>query len=490
MMAGSSSSARAPSRFARWYGSLLLLLAATAVVWPAFRDAGFAGSAAAAAPFLRRIGIGKAAVPRASTQLLGDPAPSDRLAALARRMEFRLRHYRVTPQLLRDWCAEWNCSSSEKLQLLRLMLGQLPEAAAKETPASQRQDVLQGVLDLSAELRRADPGNGFPWLAEALALLHSGQDAPAKLALDEALRAAHADAGLRAVNVSELAVWAARLDPWVLFPPMPRRWGLQAERPLLNLGRSLSLQQRAFLKKYNLERANDLAMTQLRLAVFLAECGWTPGDLAAARAAANRAMLPLWPSPTVAFSDELLERHFLSTLEDQGDRVNLAKARAWLADLGRREDALRRNLPTWRAMQRLSAWTAPSVLAALLAQAVLALGGWLLLAATTRPATGPVRARWAMGVLAFAPAPIVWSMLGWPPGASLLVVGLVGAFTLWAWWASATPGGFRAARAKLAVAALGTLAAFFTLILLAAAAVQYQRAVLPPLLRDGLIAPR
>lgn len=481
---------RAPVRLAGWFWGLALLGAGVAAAWPAFRDSLGAGGAAAVAPFLRCVGSTGVPGPRATARLVGFPAPSDRIATLARRMEFRVHRYRVTPVLMQAWLVEWGCSPAEKLQFLRLLLGQLPEAAAKETPATQRQDLLQCVLNLSAELRRADPGNGFPWLAESLALLHSGQEAPAMLALGEALRSSRAEAGLRALNASELALWAQRQEPWALFPPMPRRWGLEAERPLQNLGRSLSLQQRTFLKKYNLERANELALLQLRLAAFLAECGWTPGDLAAARAAANRAMLPLWPAGHGAPSDDVLEKQFLASLEDQGDRLGLAKARAWLGELGRRERALRENLPAWRRMQRLAAWTAPGVLACLVAQSILTLAGWFLLAASVRPGGEPPRARWAVGALAFAPAPIAWSVLGWPPGASFLLLGLLGSVVLWAWWASVTPGGFGAARPKLAAAALANLAALFTLAFLAACALQHERSVLPDLLANGLSAPR
>lgn len=489
-MAGSLSAERAPGRLAGWLVGLLSVSLVAAFCWPAFRDALAAGASAAAAPVLRRAGVPPLPGPRAPSRLVGARAPSDRLATLARRMEFRVRRYRVTPVLVQAWMVEWGCGPEEKLQLLRLLLGQLPEAAAKETPAPQRQDLLQCVLNLSAELRRADPGNGFPWLAESLALLHSGQEAPAMLALGEALRAGRADAGLRAVNASELAVWVQRLDPWILFPPMPRRWGLEAERPLHNLGRSLSLQQRTFLKKYNLERANELALTQLRVAALVAECGWTPGDLATARAAANRAMLPLWPERQAPPSDERLEQNFLSSLEDQGDRLGLAKARTWLGELGRRERSLRANLPAWRRMQQLSAWTAPSVLACMTVQAALTLGGWFFLAAAPRTNREPARARWAVGALAFAPAPIAWSVLGWPPGPSHLALGLLGSAALWAWWASVTPGGFGAVRPKLAAAALGNLAALFSLAFLVACALQHQRAVLAPLLANGLVSPK
>lgn len=483
-MAGSASAARAPASLAGWFAAILLGGAAGALAWPAFRDALSAGASAVVAPIARRLHEGNAPGPRAPARFLDVAPSSDRLAALARRMEFRVHRYRVTSRQLRDWCAEWKCGPSEKLQLLRVLLGQLPEAAAKETPSPQRQDLLQAVLSLSVELRQADPGNGFLWLAESLVLLHSGQDAAARLALGEALRAGRADAGLRALNASELAGWAARLDPWILFPPMPRRWGLEIERPLLNLGRSLSLQQRAFLKAYNLERANDLALTQLRLAELIAEAGWTPGDLAVARAAANRAMLPLWPSSSTPFSNELLERHFLATLEDQGDRLGLAKARAWLEDLKNREETLRRDLPRWRTMQQLAAWNAPSALACLLVQSVFTLGGWALLAVSSRASGEPARARWAIGGLAFAPAPMAWSASGWPPGPVFLALGTLLSAALWVWWAAVTPGGFRAARPKLAAAALSNLAAFLILACLAAGALQYQRAILPTLF-DG-----
>jgi hypothetical protein len=487
-MAVSPSAERASGRLVGWLVGLLLASLVGGVFWPAFRDAMVAGGSAVAVPLLRRAGAKVAPGPRAPSHLIGTPLPSDRLATLARRMEFRVRRYRVTPALMQTWMAEWGCGPAEKLQMLRLLLGQLPEAAAKETPAPQRQDLLQCVLTLSAELRRADPGNGFLWLTESLALLHSGQEAPAMLALGEALRAGRAEAGLRALNASELAIWTQRLDPWTLFPPMPRRWGLDAERPLHNLGRSLSLQQRTFLKKYNLERANELALVQLRLATLVAECGWTPGDLAAARATANRAMLPLWPSRHAPPSNAQLEQNFLSSLEDQGDRLGLVKARAWLGDLGHRESALRTNLPVWRRMQKFSAWTAPSVLACLAAQSALTLGGWILLARSVRVSHEPPHARWAVGVLAFAPAPIIWSVLGWPPGLSLLALGLLGSLVLWFWWASMTPGGLRAARPKLAAAALGNLAALLALSLFVACALQYQRTVLPPLLANGLIS--
>lgn len=488
-MAGPLFAERAPVRLAGWAWGLVIVSVAASATWPAFRDTLAAGGSAAVAPFFRRAGARQVPGPRAPSRLVESPMPSDRLATLARRMEFRVRRYRMTPALMQAWLSEWGCTPVEKLQLLRLLLGQLPEAAAKETPAPQRQDLFQCVLSLSAELRRADPSNGFPWLAESLALLHSGQEAPAMLALGEALRSARADAGLRALNASELALWAQRLDPWTLFPPMPRRWGLESERPLQNLGRSLSLQQRTFLKKYNIEKANEFALTQIRLASFLAECGWIPGDLAAARAMANRAMLPLWTAGRPPPSDDSLERQFLSSLEDQGDRLGFAKARAWLGEIGRRERALRENLPAWRRMQRLAAWTAPGVLACLAAQAALTLAGWLLLAGSVRPGREPPRARWAVGALAFAPAPIAWSVLGWPPGASFLALGLLGSMGLWAWWTSVTPGGFGAARPKLAAAALANLAAFLALAFVAACTLQHQRSVLPALLANGLAAP-
>lgn len=483
-MAGSPFAVRAPASLAGWLAAVLFGFAAGAFAWPALRDALSAGASAAVAPLLRRIHVSGAPGPRAPARFLDPSPPSDRLAALARRMEFRVHRYQVTPRQLQEWCAEWRCGPAEKLQLLRIVLGQLPEAAAKETPTPRRQDLLQAVLNLSVELRQADPGNGFLWLAESLAWLHSGQDAAARLALGEALRAGRADAGLRALNTSELAVWAARLDPWTLFPTMPRRWGLEADRPILNLARSLSLQQRAFLKAYNIERSNELAMAQLRLATLIAEAGWTPGDLAMARATANRAMLPLWPSGPPPPSNARLEQHFLATLEDQGDRLNLAKARAWLDDLGQREEKLRRDLPRWRRMQRLAAWNAPSVLAGLLVQSVVTLGGWALLTVSRRASDEAPRARWALGGLAFAPAPIAWSALGWPPGPTFLLLGTLLSAALWAWWASATPGGLRAARPKLAAAALSNLAAFLVFACLAAGALQDQRAVFPTLF-DG-----
>ena len=146
-MAVPLSAERASSRLVGWLVGLLLASLVGGVFWPAFRDALAAGGSAVAVPLLRRAGAKVAPGPRAPSHLIGTPLPSDRLATLARRMEFRVRRYRVTPALMQTWMAEWGCGPAEKLQMLRLLLSARQVGAGGEPGNSDSEDLSAGGSD-------------------------------------------------------------------------------------------------------------------------------------------------------------------------------------------------------------------------------------------------------------------------------------------------------------------------------------------------------
>lgn len=439
----------------RWILVPLLLALALPLAWPAYRSCLLAAA--------RLLAHGAARNGPGSKPSREDGPSAGGLAVAARSMEFRIQQYRIDPGLLRAWREEWKCGPAEKLLLTRLLLRQLPESAARESSPLQRRDLLQAILELTAEGRATQPEMGFYWLAEALALFYSGQEAPALAALRQAGRCPRLDAGLKDLNQAETALWQSDRKPWMILPPTPRAWGLRLERPLHTFSRSLALQQRALLQKYNIERAVDLGVIHLGLALQIAEMAWTPADLAIARSIATRAVEPFWTTKGVEPTPVQLEKNFVRSLEDQGDRLSASKVRHWFAMLAEQEAARTRSLPQWRDVQRLAGWNASTVLAGFLLQIAsltLVVGTVFFFsrqsphefAAEKNGAHPSGSCRKGLAALAFCAGPILATITGQSPGGTFFIVSLLGGWG--SWWLVMT---LRAPRLSLA-AIRGSLA--------------------------------
>lgn len=458
-----------------WIGALLAAAVVSAVLWPPFRSTALTGVHALVRAAWR---------PAAETP--PTRSPIEKLATQSRSMEFRVREFPVDPDLVRAWCDEWRCDATQKQILLMMLLRQLPQAASSEGPAAQRQSQIQAILNLSAEGRQAQPDNAFFRIADALAFFYSnsGQDpvpSSAQLALKDAMQTPRIGAGLRELNASEHALWGSERRPWTLLPVGHRNWGLGLEQALHMMSRGLSWKERELLQKYNIERAVELTLLHLGLAARLAEAGWTPADQAIARAMALRAMDPYSARNGFEPTPAQVESNFLGFLDDQGDRLSLSKANAWLAAISAQDTVMERRMILGRRAQALSAWNASAVLASLLLQTASLALGWVVIAWSVRRASAPppseAGARRNVAGLAFAIAPLFWAVTGWPAGAKHLLAGLALGWALW--WGLMKLGHERvslaAARSSLAHTLLSFSVATLLVTAAAAAALQFRQ---------------
>lgn len=416
--------------------ALILMMAILAGAWPAYRQVTLAGVAALMRPLIQRLHGSEKAGP-------GDRparAAQSGLACTARSMEFRLQHLSFDSANLRDWVAEWKLTPPQNPVLLGMLLREMPETpGAKDSPAQKK--LVNGLLELAVQGRQADAENGFYWLAEGLALYHIGQETAAIQAFKQIERCARVDAALHELNQSETALWRLERKPWTLFSSTPRIWGLELHRPLYLLSRALAQEERTALKKYNMERAVELGLLQLQLAARIAEMGWTPADVATARAMARRALEPFWVLKAGEPSFVQLQQNFLDLLEDQGDKATAARSHDCLEQIVRRERIYTAMQPTWRVIQQIATWKGSVVLGCLLLEAISVLLTWGTIAVATggsrstgiyvglAPADDPAGGRAAS--LAFAIAPLFWTVSNWPAGGMYYLLSLLGSWLLW-----------------------------------------------------------
>lgn len=412
---------------------LLILFAALSATWPPYRYAVVGSFHALTHPWLKIF---------ASEQTIKKvDLPEGKPSAQARSIEFRVQQYDVTPSLIEAWCAEWRCGSLQRNLILRLLLHQLPEMTARENDRTQRQDLIQSILSLTSEGRKEQPENGFYRLTEALAFFYAGQDTAAMASLKQIGNSRLMSAGLKELNDSENVLSQATLQPWILLPPTHRIWELQIERPLSVWSRAIALQERTLLQKYNIERALELGLLHLELGMRISEMAWTPFDQAVAQSIINRALEPFWNQKNMTLTPDQLEENFISFLEDQGDKLNAAKIRAWHSTLTARENVGAYMLSKWRHIQLLSRWNASSILASLFLQIISAIFvfGTLIFASIppgnfsasdhSSESLNPIRS--GLAAFAFVLGPIGWTILGWPIGGISQFVGLLGGWALW-----------------------------------------------------------
>ncbi len=414
----------------RLHGFLAVLLLAIGVIavvlWDPFRASARAGIQTLARPILRHAGGG--------AEDASAPTPRQKFATQAPSMEFRVQQFPADPVLLKSWCAEWQCGPSQQQLLLCLLLRELPETTAKDVSLTQKQNLFQSIHDLASEGRKSQPDNAFFQLAESLTYFYSAQETSSAIALKEALQCPRVSAGLKELNESEYALWTSERKPWMLLPVAHRDWSLQLERPFHMMSRGLALQQRSLLQKYNIEKAVELTLLHLGLAARLAEAGWTPSDQAMARAMSLRAMEPYSTQSGVDPTPAQIESNFLGFLDDQGDKIAIAKANSWISSLSSQEGTMNSRLPPWRLAQTLAMWNASTVLASLFLQAASLLLVWVTVTWFSRKTPPPSAngfTRRNVAGLAFGLSPIYWTISGWPAGGTYMLLGLFGGWLVW-----------------------------------------------------------
>jgi len=400
--------------------ALLAIFIVLVAAWPAFR-----------AVFRSTLEI--VSRPLASALISSSPRTSSsetRLAELARSMEFRVQEFQITPTSLQAWRSEWKCNPLEDVMLLRFLLRQLPEIGTREMAPNARQNLLQAITELSAQIKTVQPENGFPWLADALTAFYQSQDAPALLALKQAVHSPRMQLGLKELNHSEHALWQLEQQRAVL-PPAPRNWNMELERPLHSFSRSLVVQEKALLQKYNMERAEEVTLLHLTLAAQLADEACTPFDFAITKAMATRALEPYWNAGAPYPDLKTLAQNLSGFLDDQGDRLSATKVKGWGENWNSRDISLRQNMKRWRWTQQLAIWNVSSVAASLLLQAASMCLAWMTFLIFVRRTATVGRATFHLRDLIFALPPLFWSVTQWPPGGSYLGVGLLLAWTAW-----------------------------------------------------------
>ncbi|MBI4026153.1 MAG: hypothetical protein HY360_14295 [Verrucomicrobia bacterium] len=421
-----------------WIPGLLAMGLICVIGWPAYRGVAQTGGRALTRPFFRLIHPEPVRSDWSAPQRSAESA----LARKARSMEFRTQKFRVNPSVVSEWCEEWNCAPVERLLLLRLLVQQLPEAAAWSGGLPQHGDLNRTILDLSAAEIRSQPENGFYWLAESLALFYSGKEPDAIQAIRQARQCRRFDAGLKELNRAEYSLWKAETRPWLLLPPTPRNWGLDLERPLYALSRNLSQQERIMLRRYNLEKAVELGMLHLGLAAQLMEAAWTPADVSLAHAIAHHAMDAFTERRGAAPAASPAETGFLHFLEEHADKLDAMKARAWLSEMADRQSRQAGNLSIWRRIQALSSWNASAVLACLFLQSFSLFLVWCTLAVFSLTSAPEKRGnssasllfaprRCGVAGLTFAVAPFALTFSKWPAGGAYLFSSLVLGWMLW-----------------------------------------------------------
>lgn len=414
---------------------MFFLLLVGAVAWPAARICARAGFLSLSRPFLSIRDFSRKAIPSKLGSIDGNA--QDRMARLAHSMEFRIRQYPVDSSVLKNWSYEWKLRPSDNLLLLRPLLAQLSSTSSRESDASRRNDLIQTILQVSADTRTAYPNNPIPSLAESLALFYSGQDALSLHALRQSQVAGKITLGLHELNQSENVLWHMEISPSSIFPVTPRSWNLDMERTLYLFSRSLALQERTLLQKYNIEKAVDITLLHLTLASQIRDIGWGPADFALAKGIAQRALLPYWKQKGGNPSLSQLGDHFARFLEDQGDPLAPARVRAILEDFKHQQIALEKNLSSWREIQGLGNWSPRGVLACLFLQTLSLLLAWITIVFFTgRPSIlssrnpEPISAFGFSG-LPFALPPLVWAISNRPPGSVELIAGLLIAWAIW-----------------------------------------------------------
>ena len=420
-------------------GCLILLCLAPAAVWPAYHTTLSVGLNAVTRPFLRYWLGGVEPVTTIAKKNATSISSRLKLAEQARSMEFRIQQYGVQPERIRAWNTDWGYSTAQQTILLCLLLKQLPEATAQETPAIQKRDLLQTILDVAAEGRKSRPDNGFFWLAESLALFYSDQDTAAITALKKSQTCSHIDASLQELNRSEYAHWQITAHSRELLPPAPRLWGLGLDVPLHGFSRGLALQQNNLLRQYNIERAVEVTLLHLGLARQIAETAQTPADRAIAQAVAHRALEPFWTKHDSEPAPAQLEQNILDFLEDQGDKLATAKIRSWFSLIKTGAVIGSEKLALWRYLQLLAVWNVSSVLGSLFVQTTSLLLVWTTLAffgaRSFRGSPGEIRpsvvALRGITLIPFVIVPIWWTVSGWPAGGIYTLSGLAGAWLLW-----------------------------------------------------------
>jgi hypothetical protein len=430
----------------RTSGAVILALIVLAGIlfgaWPSYRQTAMSGAAALMRPLAQRLHFQETALARFNTGPASRETLSTQsaLACAARSMEFRFERLSIDPDLLREWTAEWKLTPAQKPVLLSMLLRELPEPAAIRNSALQKK-MAETVLTMAIEGDHADPENGFYWLSEGLVLFHIGQSAPAIAALQQAQNCPRMDAGLKELNRSENALWHLDRKTWTLFAMPPRTWGLELQRPLQVLSHSLAQEERAALKKYNMERAIELTLMHLNLAARVAEIAWTPLDVATGHAMVVHALEPFWIVKAREPSLPQLQQNFLDLLEDQGDKLSASKSRGYWEAVAKREKACAAMQPTWRIIQQIASWKASVVLGCLMLQTISLLLTWVTIvmaAGVTSPKDiyvgsvfSPIEPVGAFPTLAFMVAPFLWGVSNWPAGGAYFMAGLAGSWLLW-----------------------------------------------------------
>ncbi len=403
--------------------ALLFLQAVLLFTWPAFRDVSVSTLYVLVHPVESYL---------QTTPPESAPTPQTHLALLARSMEFRIQEFRVTPAAMHTWCVEWKCGSMEEVLLLRLLLRQLPEAGTKDSSPGQRQDLIQTIQELSTQIKKTQPDNAFPYLADALVSFYLGQDASAVLAIQQGQRCSRLDLGLRELNRSEYALWRQDSRKGIVLPPTPRNWSIELDRPIQALSRDLVVQEKTLLQKYNIERAVEITLLHLALTAQISEAAWGPADHAIAHSMAHRALEPYWTSGSPNPDLKALSQNFFNLLEDQGDHLSSSKVKGWSETWIANEEALTRNLNLWRWTQSLALWNVSSIISSLFLQTCSVLLAWFVLLLLVRKAEAPDSIPALMTPnLAFFLVPIFWSVTHWPPGVAYLIAGLIATWILW-----------------------------------------------------------
>lgn len=406
--------------------SFLVLFAVGCAVWPSFKLAARTSLNVITKPFV------KVLFPNKKQGSL-DSTNSGQLARNARSMEFRIQQYPVTPALLSSWCNEWNCKDTDKKILLTLLLRTLPEAVSSDTPSPDRVNLIQSMGQITQEGMKTQPNNAYYLLVNGLILFYTGQDAQAFDLLKQSQAMPTIDSGLKDLNQAENFLWINDTKLESIFPRMPQIWGLRLERPFHTWSRGLVLQERAYLQKYNIEKAVETTMVHLALAKQISDMAWTPFDFALSQAIKNRALDAYWTQKGGEPNSKQLEDNFLYFLEEQADKLAAAKARSWIEEINHREAEKLQKLPRWRLVQSFSSWNASGILASLYLQTVSLFIVWMTMTLSFRPSSADKVAAGPSLVpsMIFFAAPIAWMFSGWPVSGTLMLLGILITWLIW-----------------------------------------------------------
>ncbi|MDD2710390.1 MAG: hypothetical protein PHV34_20610 [Verrucomicrobiae bacterium] len=416
-----------PSRSSQPIAVFILLFVMTGLVaaWPAYRHV----CRAALEEISRHLHKKTSASP------VVDEKQEDaaRLAVQIRRIPFKIKNFPLENPGSTEQIFEGRSSSGQMPVFLAALMRELSDAAQSKDPQFQKY-LAHAILELAAEGRKADSGNNFYALAEALALYHSKPDLSFLEPLRQVSPSTPAKTELAALQASEVCLWKSRLKSWEIFPAPPHLWGLELHQPLHSLNRNLNLQEKASLKKYNVERAMELAMIQVELAGWLAQNARVPSDVAMANATLFHAIEPFWPAKNGIFpTASQLRENFLGLLDDQGDRTNLARCRNRMEIIAKKEEAVVRRLPEWRWVQAFCSWRAGSLLACLLLQCASLLLTWLVFVCFSPPlppSRGGVNGS-ILATLGFALPTICRIFMVWPAGLPGLLLSLPASWIIW-----------------------------------------------------------